>query len=71
RNIFLDGQMPKSHVIKQLEAAEKIAIKKGKAIAIGHVGVEGGKVTAEAIMEMLPEFDQNKVELCFVSELEK
>ncbi|MDP4182936.1 MAG: divergent polysaccharide deacetylase family protein, partial [Bacillota bacterium] len=47
RNIFLDGQMPKSHVIKQLEAAEKIAIKKGKAIAIGHVGVEGGKVTAE------------------------
>jgi polysaccharide deacetylase 2 family uncharacterized protein YibQ len=33
------------------------------------VGQEGGKVTAEAIKEMLPEFKRRNIELVFVSEL--
>ncbi|NSW89546.1 MAG: divergent polysaccharide deacetylase family protein [Firmicutes bacterium] len=69
RDIFLDGQKPKSFVKKRLEEAGKITLKKGKAIAIGHVGIEGGKVTAEAISEMLPEFDRKNIQLVFVSEL--
>lgn len=69
-NIFLDGQQPKSYVINQLKKAEKIAKEKGNAIAIGHVGIEGGKVTAQAIKEMLNEFDRENVQLVFVSELE-
>lgn len=69
RNIFLDGQMPKSYIKKQLHKAGDIALKNGKAVAIGHVGIEGGKATAEAISEILPEFDQRKIQLVFVSEL--
>lgn len=71
RDVFLDGQQPKSFVKKRLNEAGKIALKKGFAIAIGHVGVEGGKVTAEAINEMLPEFDEKNIRLVFVSELSR
>lgn len=71
RNVFLDGQQSKSFVKKRLSEAGDIAVKKGSAVAIGHVGVEGGKVTAEAINEMLPEFDQKNIQLVFVSELDK
>ncbi len=71
RNVFLDGQQSKSFVKKRLSEAGDIAVKKGSAVAIGHVGVEGGKVTAEAISEMLPEFDQKNIQLVFVSELDK
>lgn len=69
RNVFLDGQQPKSFVKNRLAEAANIAIKKGYAVAIGHVGIEGGKVTAEAIQEMLPEFKSKNVQLVFVSEL--
>lgn len=68
-NVFLDGQKPKSFIKDRLSLAAKIAKKRGYAIAIGHVGVEGGKVTAEAIREMLPEFARQNIELVFVSEL--
>lgn len=70
RNIFLDGQQPKSFVKARLMECADLAVKKGYAVAIGHVGVEGGKVTAEAICEMLPEFDRRNIELVFVSELD-
>lgn len=70
RDVFLDGQQPKSFVKKRLAEAGEIALKKGRAIAIGHVGIEGGKVTAAAISEMLPEFDEKGIQLVFVSELD-
>ncbi len=69
RNVFLDGQQPKSYIVGQLRQAQQIALKSGYAVAIGHVGVEGGKPTADAIVSMLDEFDRNGVELVFVSEL--
>jgi polysaccharide deacetylase 2 family uncharacterized protein YibQ len=69
RNVFLDGQRPKSYIIKQLRLAEDIALKKGYAVAIGHVGIEGGKPTADAISDMLAEFDEKGVQLVFVSEI--
>lgn len=69
RNVFLDGQQPKSFIKGRLTEAADITLKKGYAVAIGHVGIEGGKVTAEAIREMLPEFDRKNIELVFVSEL--
>lgn len=70
RNVFIDGKKPKSYIKKQLLKAGEMALKNGQAIAIGHVGTEGGKVTAQAINEMLPEFDKRNVQLVFVSELE-
>lgn len=70
RNVFLDGQVSKEHIKEQLRKSGEIALKEGKSIAIGHVGIEGGKVTAQAIVEMLPEFDKKNIQLVFVSELE-
>jgi uncharacterized protein len=69
RNVFLDGHRTESYTVKQLQLAESIALKNGYAIAIGHVGLEGGKPTAAAISSMLEEFDRNGVQLVFVSEL--
>lgn len=71
RNVFLDGHRPQSYIVNQLKLAEKIALQNGYAIAIGHVGTEGGKPTAAAIVAMLDEFDANGVQLVFVSELLK
>jgi len=71
RNIFLDGQQSKSFVKGRLAEAADVALKKSYAVAIGHVGIEGGKVTAEAIGEMLPEFDRRNIELVYVSELDQ
>ncbi len=71
RDVFLDGQQPKSFVVKRLREACDVAEKKGYAVAIGHVGIEGGTVTVEAIKEMLPEFDRRNIKLVFISELNK
>lgn len=69
RDVFLDGKKSKSYIKNQLTMAGDIALKKGKALAIGHVGTEGGKITAEAISEALEEFDNKNVKLVYVSEL--
>lgn len=69
RHIFLDEGQPIDHIKQQLKKSIELSKKQGTAIAIGHVGHEGGKKTAQAIQEMLPEFDRNNVQLVFVSEL--
>jgi polysaccharide deacetylase 2 family uncharacterized protein YibQ len=71
RDVFLDGQQPKSFVQKRLLEACDVAEKKGYAIAIGHVGIEGGTLTAQVIKEMLAEFDKRNIKLVFISELSK
>ncbi len=71
RDVFLDGKQPKSFVVKRLKQAGEIALKKGFAVAIGHAGIEGGDVTAEAITDMLPEFGEENIQLVFVSELDQ
>lgn len=69
RDIFIDEGRSKEGIKNQLRKCEEVIFKKGTVIAVGHVGAEGGKVTAKAISEMLPEFDRNNIELVFVSEL--
>ena len=71
RDVFLDTQKDKAYIKKQLKRAGEIALKKGYAVAIGHVGTEGGKITYEAIKETLPYFDSNNIQLVYVSELGK
>jgi polysaccharide deacetylase 2 family uncharacterized protein YibQ len=71
RNIFLDGKKTKSYIKRQLHKAGDIALEKGRCVAIGHVGTEGGRITAEAINEMLEELDDINVRLVFISELDK
>lgn len=68
RNVFLEHESKSiAHVKKQLNLAGDIALKKGYAIAVGHVGYNGGEATAEAIKEMIPEFESRGIKLVFVS----
>ena len=57
------------YVKKCLKKAMEIAGEEGQCIAIGHVGCEGGSITAQAIREMLPEMKKAGIELVFLSEL--
>lgn len=70
RDVFIDKKnKDKNYIKKQLELAADIAVKKGYSVAIGHVGIEGGRSTAEAINEKIPDFDIKGIKLVFVSEL--
>lgn len=58
RSVFLDGTTDVETVKKNLRKAAEIAQKDGKALAIGHVGPEGGDVTVQAIKDLIPELEQ-------------
>jgi polysaccharide deacetylase 2 family uncharacterized protein YibQ len=72
RNVFLEGSSKnKSYVKQQLSVAEKLALKNGYAVVIGHVGSAGGKATIQAIKETIPEMEGRGIRLVYVSELLK
>ncbi|MTV49057.1 hypothetical protein GJ688_08705 [Heliobacillus mobilis] len=70
RNVFLDHNKDGSleYVKQQLLEAGKMALQKGQAIAIGHVGGQG-PYTAQAIQEMISPLEKMGVEFVFVSDL--
>lgn len=70
RHVFLEnGNRAKSHVVKKLKEAVKIAQSRGSCVVIGHVGPEGGKNTAAAIAELIPYFEQQGVQIVPASQL--
>lgn len=71
RDVFLDSTDSVEQVKKNLRQAAEIALQKGTALAIGHVGPEGGKITAQAIRELIPELEQAGITFLPVSELVK
>jgi len=71
RNVFLDSTNDINHVKKMLKKAEKAAIEKGACIAIGHVGPEGGKITAKAINDMYAQMEENGVQFITVSQMKE
>lgn len=68
RDVFLDSTQDKYKIKENLIKTINIAKEKGYALAIGHVGAEGGKVTAQAIKEVTDELGDS-VEFVYVSEL--
>lgn len=54
---------------KQLDKLMDVALKNGYAIGIGHVGVEGGKITADAIKNKMPEMKKRGIEFVFLSQI--
>lgn len=71
RDVFLDSTDSLEQVKSNLRKAAETALEKGEALAIGHVGPEGGKVTAQAIQELIPELEQAGIVFVTVSELAK
>ena len=71
RDVFLDSTDSVAVVKDNLRKAGEVALEKGAAIAIGHVGPEGGKITAQAIKEAAPELERAGITFVTVSELAK
>ena len=65
RAVFLDNENTDAYVRAQFHALIQIALSRGQAIAIGHVG----KVTAAVLRSMYPEFDEAGIQLVGVSQL--
>lgn len=71
RDVFLEADKNKSYngVKFRLSEATRIAKEKGYAIAIGHVGAEGGENTAQAIIDSLDEIKNQSVKIVPLSEI--
>ncbi|MHB8918304.1 MAG: divergent polysaccharide deacetylase family protein [Desulfocucumaceae bacterium] len=68
RNVFLDEEKNLDHVKKQLLKLSGEALIRGKAVGIGHVG-QGGKITARALKEMIPQMEEMGIEFVYLSEM--
>lgn len=70
RDIFLENpEKEESYIKGQLEQAAQIALKRGSAVVIGHVGSAGGVVTAKCIKEMIPVIEKKGISFVFVSRI--
>ncbi|WP_026477615.1 divergent polysaccharide deacetylase family protein [Alkaliphilus transvaalensis] len=69
RTIFLDNEKHKGQIKRQIKELGNLAIKNNQAVAIGHVGPEGGLVTVEAINEMIQELEKMGVQFVKISQL--
>lgn len=69
RDIFLDSTDDFDVVFSNMMKTMEIAKEKGWAVAIGHVGVEGGNITVKAIEESIEIYKENGIEFVFLSEL--
>lgn len=68
RDLFLDNEKSINHVKKQMNKLSDIALKKGYAIAIGHVG-RGGEYTAQGIKESIPILEEKGIQFITLKEL--
>ena len=69
RDVFLDSTDDVEVVKANLRKAAEVALEKGYALAIGHVGPEGGIVTVQAIRELIPELEAAGITFVTVSRL--
>jgi hypothetical protein len=65
RDVFLDNERDKAKIVEQIISLAKLAIKKGKAIGIGHPYPQ----TIEALAEALPAVRKMGVEIAPVTEM--
>lgn len=69
RSVFLDSTDDIMTVKNNLKKAADLAKKTGFALAIGHVGPEGGKITAKALQDMAPELQKEGIVFVTVKQL--
>lgn len=65
RSIFLDNDDDPAYIKKQFEQLINVAVKTGDAIGVGHDKAN----TIAVLKEMLPKFEENSVQLVYVSGL--
>lgn len=64
RDVFLDNEEDMAHVTAQLKLLKQKALKRGRAIGIGHFKDQ----TLQAIQEAVDDFEESGIELVFLSE---
>lgn len=69
RNVFLDNERNEDYISKAMEELGRIALEKGYAVGIGHVGRQGGKVTIDTIDKMAKKLKQQGIEFIYLSEI--
>lgn len=69
RDVFLDSTQDISKIKQNLIKTGDIALKNGYAVAIGHVGAEGGIATYKAIKEVYNQMEQKGIEFIGVKKL--
>ena len=67
RSVFLDSTDDINKICENIKKSGEIAEKSGFSIAIGHVGPEGGSVTAEAIQKMRPYMEERGIKFVGIS----
>ncbi|MBQ4541369.1 MAG: divergent polysaccharide deacetylase family protein, partial [Clostridia bacterium] len=71
RDVFLEADKNRSYagVCNRLLETANLAKQNGTAIAIGHVGAEGGENTAKAIIDTLPKIKEMGVKIVPLHEI--
>lgn len=69
RDVFLDSTDSREKVVENLNKTRDIALKNGYAICIGHVGAEGGLITAQAIESVAEDFENCGIEFVTIEKL--
>lgn len=69
RMVFLDNKKDVYSIKQQIRKLGDLALENKYAIAIGHVGPEGGEVTVRAIVEMIPELEEMGIRIVPASQL--
>lgn len=69
RDVFLDHIKSEAEIRKSLKKLGDIALSRGYAIGIGHVGEQGGKITMEQIKAMIPELEEKGIRFVYSSQL--
>lgn len=70
RDVFLDNSTNRKDIEDAMEKLSDIALERGYAIGIGHVGGQGGKITIEVIDEMSKEIRKKGIEFIYLSQME-
>ena len=65
RDVFIDNELKKASIQKELELAKRIALRRGAVIVIGH----DHKLTLETIAQMAPQFEKEGVKFVRVKDL--
>jgi len=68
RDVFLDSTQSIEKITSNLKKAAKISKEKGFAVAIGHVGAEGGLPTYKAILNTYKELEESGIQFIGVKD---
>lgn len=71
RDVFLDNERNEYSITKAMNQLGKIALEKGYAIGIGHVGGQGGKITVDTIEKMSKKLEEEGIKFIYLSQIEE